>query len=111
VQLLHPYTKEWKAKLEEIELGCDAPDDDEEYGKNETEYTEWIEDDGDGDGDGDDQDDVVLDMEGGGVDQDDDDESISEEEDDDEEEEEENEQYWEKKFKKALSSSEGWRIL
>ncbi|KAL9403719.1 hypothetical protein Peur_000691 [Populus x canadensis] len=105
VQLLHPYTKEWKAKLEEIELGCDAPDDDEEYGKNETEYTEWIEDDGDGDGD--DQDDVVLDMEGGGVDQDDDDESISEEEDDEEEEEEEeNEQYWEKKFKKALSSSE-----
>ena len=103
VPLLHPYTKEWKAKLEEMELGCDAPDDDEEYGENETEYTEWIEDDGDGD----DQDDVVLDMEEGGVDQDDDgdnDESISEE--GDEEEEEENEQYWEKKFKKALSSSE-----
>ncbi|KAJ6298192.1 hypothetical protein OIU76_019351 [Salix suchowensis] len=104
VPLLHPYTKEWKAKLEEMELGCDAPDDDEEYGVNETEYTEWIEDDGDGD----DQDDVVLDMEEGGVDQDDDsdnDESISEE-GDEEEEEEENEQYWEKKFKKALSSSE-----
>ncbi|KAB5521372.1 hypothetical protein DKX38_025691 [Salix brachista] len=40
VPLLHPYTKEWKAKLEEMELGCDAPDDDEEYGVNETEYTD-----------------------------------------------------------------------
>ncbi|KAG6403845.1 hypothetical protein SASPL_136078 [Salvia splendens] len=30
--LLHPYTKEWKAKLEEMELGCDAPDDDDGVG-------------------------------------------------------------------------------
>ncbi|KAI3925308.1 hypothetical protein MKX01_035425 [Papaver californicum] len=29
-ELLHPYTKEWKAKLEEIELGCDAPYEDED---------------------------------------------------------------------------------
>ncbi|KAL5738258.1 hypothetical protein ACOSP7_031019 [Xanthoceras sorbifolium] len=62
VQLLHPYTKEWKAKLEEEELGCDAPDDDEDVtggGGGEREITEWIEDDG---GEDDDQDNVVMDM-------------------------------------------------
>ena len=37
VELLHPYTKEWKAKLEEMELGCDAPDEEEEDAAEETE--------------------------------------------------------------------------
>jgi len=33
MDLLHPYTKEWKVKLEELELGCDAPDEsDDEVG-------------------------------------------------------------------------------
>lgn len=30
MDLLHPYTKEWKVKLEELELGCDAPDESED---------------------------------------------------------------------------------
>ncbi|KAF6146907.1 hypothetical protein GIB67_002947 [Kingdonia uniflora] len=30
VDILHPYTKVWKAKLEEMELGCDAPDEDDD---------------------------------------------------------------------------------
>ncbi|PPS18711.1 hypothetical protein GOBAR_AA01877 [Gossypium barbadense] len=45
--LLHPYTKEWKAKLEEMELGCDAPDDDEDVGRHresgEIQFTDWEE--------------------------------------------------------------------
>lgn len=48
VQLLHPYTKEWKAKLEEMELGCDAPDDDDDASvgdPGDTEILDWIEDD------------------------------------------------------------------
>ncbi|RVW43013.1 hypothetical protein CK203_090072 [Vitis vinifera] len=75
VELLHPYTKEWKAKLEEMELGCDAPDDDDdEVGikadAGETTITDWIEDDGDDQDDknvdgGEDRDDVVMDIEGG----------------------------------------------
>ncbi|KAE9596159.1 hypothetical protein Lal_00031189 [Lupinus albus] len=47
VPLLHPYTKEWKAKLEEDELGCDAPDEDDEAivdDPEETEILDWIED-------------------------------------------------------------------
>ncbi|WCJ32273.1 hypothetical protein M5689_013710 [Euphorbia peplus] len=104
VPLLHPYTKEWKAKLEEMELGCDAPDDDEDYKKDETEFTEWIEDDGDVD----DQDDIVMDMEEGGTDDDDDGELGSKEEEDDDDglSEEEEKEYWEKKFEKGLTSAE-----
>ncbi|GKV02105.1 hypothetical protein SLEP1_g14579 [Rubroshorea leprosula] len=102
VYLLHPYTKEWKAKLEEEEMGCDAPDDDEdERGRNsnDVQYTDWIEDDGnedEDDGDYDYEDNVVVDMEGSG----------DEEDDSGEEEEEEDEKYWEEEFKKAVSSSE-----
>ncbi|KAK8676938.1 hypothetical protein V6N13_142496 [Hibiscus sabdariffa] len=109
VPLLHPYTKEWKAKLEEMELGCDAPDDDEDGGggrdSGEAQFTDWIEDYDDDDGGGDDdedaaedQDDVVVDIEGDG------DEEFGTEEE--ESEEEENEKYWEEEFQKALSSSE-----
>ena len=55
VQILHPYTNEWKAKLEEMELGCDAPD--EEDDDNDTEIIDWIEDEGsDGDAEFDDGD-------------------------------------------------------
>ncbi|KAK7276310.1 hypothetical protein RIF29_17449 [Crotalaria pallida] len=50
VLLLHPYTKEWKAKLEEMELGCDAPDEDDDDviadDPDETEILDWIEDEG-----------------------------------------------------------------
>ncbi|XP_050216528.1 uncharacterized protein LOC126667580 [Mercurialis annua] len=92
VLLLHPYTKEWKAKLEEAELGCDAPDDDDECKKNEEEFEEWIEEDSQG---GDD-DDVVADMEEGG----------EEDEMESEEEEEEDEKFWDEKLKKEMSSAE-----
>ncbi|KAA8526756.1 hypothetical protein F0562_009015 [Nyssa sinensis] len=113
VQLLHPYTKEWKAKLEEMELGCDAPDDDDDRSGNlgETEITDWIEDDGDdGDDDGGDTDDeddardVVLDIEGDG----DDELGIKEDEDSSVEEDE---KYWDVEFKKALSSNEAMESL
>lgn len=76
VEILHPYTKEWKAKLEEMELGCDAPDEEDEdvVGENDTEILDWIEDEGgDGDGDGD------AEFDG------DDDENDEEEEEDEEE--------------------------
>lgn len=49
VELLHPYTKEWKAKLEEMELGCDAPDEEDDAivdDPEETEILDWIEDEG-----------------------------------------------------------------
>ncbi|XP_007021788.2 PREDICTED: uncharacterized protein LOC18594233 [Theobroma cacao] len=101
VPLLHPYTKEWKAKLEEMELGCDAPDDDEDdrgRDSGETQFTDWIEDDGGGDEEVEDQEDVVLDMEEGGHE-----EFRTEGE---ESEEEEDEKYWEEEFQKAVSSSE-----
>jgi hypothetical protein len=76
VEILHPYTKEWKAKLEEMELGCDAPDEDEDIvGDNDTEILDWIEDEGsDGDAEFDD---------------DDDDDDEGDDDDDDEEEEDE----------------------
>ncbi|TYH64556.1 hypothetical protein ES332_D07G274700v1 [Gossypium tomentosum] len=111
--LLHPYTKEWKAKLEEMELGCDAPDDDEDVGRHresgEMQFTDWIEDDyggrddddDDDDDDGEeaeDQDDVVLDIEDKG------DEELGTKEE--ESDEEEDEKYWEEEFQKALSSSD-----
>lgn len=101
-QLLHPYTREWKAKLEEMELGCDAPDEDEEedvHRKNpgETRFIEWLEDDGNDD-DEDEQDDVIVDMERGG-----DDELGAKEEDSGAEEDAE---YWKEEFEKAISSGE-----
>ncbi|PPD94867.1 hypothetical protein GOBAR_DD08101 [Gossypium barbadense] len=74
--LLHPYTKEWKAKLEEMELGCDAPDDDEDVESGEMQFTDWVEDDY------------------GGRDDDDDDGEEAEDQDNVEE------------FQKALSSSD-----
>ncbi|XP_012445527.1 uncharacterized protein LOC105769438 [Gossypium raimondii] len=107
--LLHPYTKEWKAKLEEMELGCDAPDDDEDVGRHresgEMQFTDWIEDDyggrdddDDDDDEAEDQDDVVLDIEDKG------DEELGTKEE--ESDEEEDEKYWEEEFQKALSSSD-----
>ncbi|KAL8167625.1 hypothetical protein V2J09_009124 [Rumex salicifolius] len=100
VELLHPYTKEWKAKLEEMELGCDAPDDDEEEygfktsGSGGKEFTDWIEDNGDNY----DEDDTVIDVKG----EVDDELSTGEEEDLDPEEDE---GYWENEFKKSLNSN------
>ncbi|OIT00197.1 PREDICTED: uncharacterized protein LOC109228751 [Nicotiana attenuata] len=104
VMLLHPYTKEWKAKLEEMEMGCDAPDDDDDYGSNnkgETEIVDWIEDDEDGeDGDEDEgQYDVDLDPRGS----EDDDLGIKEDEDSSQEEDA---TFWDEEFKKALGSNE-----
>ncbi|KAM6550330.1 hypothetical protein CsatB_000138 [Cannabis sativa] len=93
--LLHPYTKEWKAKLEEIELGCDAPDDDESdmrVGGGSGEIVDWIEEEEE------EEDEVVVDEE----------EEDSEEEDEDEEGDD---KYWEDEFKKALTSSEGMENL
>ncbi|KAL6196621.1 hypothetical protein ACLB2K_032235 [Fragaria x ananassa] len=118
VKLLHPYTKEWKAKLEEWELGCDAPDSDDAdlpINAAEKEFTDWVEvddedgnegedeDDGDGDGDSGEESDVVIDMEKGeddilGVQ----DEDLSEEEDD---------KYWEDEFRKAATSAEAMEKL
>ncbi|KAB1216482.1 hypothetical protein CJ030_MR4G018577 [Morella rubra] len=111
VRLLHPYTKEWKARLEEVELGCDAPDDDEEdRGGNagETDIVDWIEDDDDDDAeeqeleaDDDEQDDVVMDM--------DTDEEVGDDEMEIEEEDsnvEEDQKFWEDEFKKAVSSAD-----
>ncbi|XP_052178369.1 uncharacterized protein LOC127792076 [Diospyros lotus] len=115
VPLLHPYTKEWKAKLEEMELGCDAPDDDDDdyRGANgrETGVVDWMEDDGeddivvdmdmeaDGDGKLGMKDDIVvdMDMEADG------DGTLGMK---DAEEEEGNENYWNEEFGKALSSNE-----
>ncbi|XVF78833.1 hypothetical protein PTKIN_Ptkin14bG0168900 [Pterospermum kingtungense] len=102
--LLHPYTKEWKVKLEDMELGCDAPDEDEDDrlgDSGEAQYTDWIEDDDAGGGEEkeeEDQDNVVIDMEEGGNE-----EFETEEEEYDEEEDE---KYWEEEFQEAVSSSE-----
>ncbi|XP_020089254.1 uncharacterized protein LOC109710876 [Ananas comosus] len=97
-ELLHPYTKEWKVKLEEMELGCDAPDESES--DDETQITDWIEDDHDDtvDADEEEEDNEVID--------------VGAEEDEEEEEEEvernpeESEEYWNEQWKKAVSSSE-----
>ncbi|KAM5586260.1 hypothetical protein ABKV19_005256 [Rosa sericea] len=117
VKLLHPYTKEWKAKLEEWELGCDAPDSDDAdlpINAAEKEFTDWVEVDDEDDNEGEDEDDnddgsdgeesdVVIDMEEGeddvlGVK----DENLSEEED---------EKYWEDEFEKAATSAEAMEKL
>ncbi|XP_019154125.1 PREDICTED: uncharacterized protein LOC109150618 [Ipomoea nil] len=99
VPLLHPYTREWKTRLEEMELGCDAPDDDDYYRggskKGEVEIVDWIEDYGNEDGEDDDeddnQDDEILD---------------SAEEEEDGEDPEEDPKFWEDEFNKAMTSTE-----
>ncbi|XP_043716859.1 uncharacterized protein LOC122664897 [Telopea speciosissima] len=105
VHLLHPYTMEWKEKLEEMELGCDAPDEDEDV-VGETEVTEWIEDDNDDDDDEEEEEqdeEVVMDMEEG----DEDALGIKEETSS----AEENEKYWDEEFKKAVRSPEAMENL
>ncbi|CAN8259335.1 unnamed protein product [Cochlearia groenlandica] len=111
IELLHPYTKEWKAKLEEMELGCDAPDEDEisiSRDSEKAEFSEWIEDEADNDGEEeeeeeeDDDDNMVVNVEG-------DDEDLEEDSLEGEVEEmdpEEDERYWEEQFKKATSNAE-----
>ncbi|XP_010910293.1 uncharacterized protein [Elaeis guineensis] len=90
MELLHPYTKEWKAKLEEMELGCDAPDDSEsENGDQvESQVTAWSEDDEE------DEDDAVID--------------VGEEEDNEEvaTDRKESAEYWIEQWKKAMRSSD-----
>ncbi|XP_050368797.1 uncharacterized protein LOC126786876 [Argentina anserina] len=112
VKLLHPYTKEWKAKLEEWGLGCDAPDSDDAdlpINAAEKEFTDWVEVDDEDGNEGEDKDDsgeesdVVIDMKEGeddvlGVK----DEDLSEEND---------EKYWEDEFKKAATSAEAMETL
>ncbi|KAF5181333.1 2-C-methyl-D-erythritol 4-phosphate cytidylyltransferase [Thalictrum thalictroides] len=104
IELLHPYTKEWKAKLEEMELGCDAPDDEDE-----DHNVEWIEEDddeedsdNDNESDEDEDEDVVMDIESG-----DDELGMMEEN----EGPEESEKYWEEEFEKAIRSSEAMESL
>ncbi|KAK6134682.1 hypothetical protein DH2020_031607 [Rehmannia glutinosa] len=118
VMLLHPYTKEWKAKLEEMELGCDAPDDnDDRTGENE--IVDWIEDDGndddvddgksdemdDDDDDDDVLDDVILDEKEVG------DEELGIGKGEDDSEPEEDAKYWDEEFKKAMRSNEAMEKL
>ncbi|CAA6666851.1 unnamed protein product [Spirodela intermedia] len=98
MELLHPYTKEWKARLEEMELGCDAPDgSDEEEG----EIVDWIEDD-------------VVDEEG------EEDLVIDEEESEDDEvlgaggevsDPEESEEYWNEQWKRAMKEPDAMEGL
>ncbi|XP_010036531.2 uncharacterized protein LOC104425526 [Eucalyptus grandis] len=110
-ELLHPYTKEWKAKLEEMELGCDAPDDEDDWSgsRSDNEIVDWIEDDDDDDAEEEeeeeegDQDDTVMELEDGG-----DDESGIE---DDNTDEEEGEKYWQEEFNKAANNSERMEML
>lgn len=119
VPLLHPYTKEWKTKLEEMELGCDAPDDDGGSGFHshnaklgDKEFTDWVEDEKEGDYDDDDDseddydvdDDVVMDTNEG-----DDELGLKEEEEDSDPEE--NENYWKEEFEKAIRSNDAMENL
>ncbi|KAK9985106.1 hypothetical protein SO802_034631 [Lithocarpus litseifolius] len=103
-----------------MELGCDAPDDDEDglsSNAGDTEVVEWIEDDGNDEEEeeeeeeeedeciveNDDDDDVVMDSEEGG-----DDESGIEEED---LSVEEDKKFWEEEFRKAVSSADAMEKL
>lgn len=126
IQLLHPYTKEWKAKLEEMELGCDAPDEDDDLGvtSGDDEIVDWIEDFGDKDNVDDDEEeeymdepdedeDEILDMKLHGND-----EVTDTEEDGDDESEvdedstpEEDVEYWDNEFRKAVSSADAMEKL
>lgn len=74
IELLYLYIKEWKAKLEEMEFGCDVLDEDEDEVINsgsleKGEFFEWVEDEG-GDSEmeeeeeEDDDDNMVVDVEG-----------------------------------------------
>lgn len=106
VLLLHPYTKEWKAKLEEMELGCDASDDESDHDHNEGEVVDWIEDEGDDDGeDGgidvedEEEENIVLDAQEAGEDE------LGMKEDEDANTEE-NPEYWTEQFSKAMTSNE-----
>lgn len=101
MELLHPYTKEWKAKLEEMELGCDAPDGEESSNSEKAEFSEWLEDDGEEveEEEEEDEDNMVVDVEGN-------EEEESVEGEIEESDSEEDEGYWEDQFEKALSSAE-----
>ncbi|KAI9078328.1 hypothetical protein K1719_039704 [Acacia pycnantha] len=126
VLLLHPYTKEWKAKLEEMELGCDAPEDDTADASvddsGETEILDWIEDDEGGvDGEGitenddDDDDDEEEEDYGDGSDDDRDRpldmEDIGDNDEDTFTEEDGDEISWNEKLRKALGSGEAMEKL
>ncbi|KAJ1271730.1 hypothetical protein BS78_06G148600 [Paspalum vaginatum] len=100
MDLLHPYTKEWKVKLEEMELGCDAPDDsDDEVGDaDEIEVIDWIEDN--------EVDDV---MDGGDDDYEDEEDVTDADADlgaDEVENSQDSEEYWDEQWKKAMRSSD-----
>lgn len=107
ILLLHPYTKEWKVKLEEMELGCDAEDEEEAVG-DDVEVTDWIEDDGGNNEDGDENEDVVIDMDGDGDDSDD---VLGVGDDEEDLSDEKSKKYWEDKFKNALNSNEAMEAL
>ncbi|KAI3702781.1 hypothetical protein L6452_28533 [Arctium lappa] len=104
IELLHPYTKEWKAKLEEMELGCDAPDEIDDGGS-KTEVLDWIEDEDE------DEDDIVVDAELSEVEDDEDDEEDDGDDNDDESSLEEDEKYWEEEFEKAVNSNEEMEVM
>ena len=99
MDLLHPYTKEWKVKLEELELGCDAPDEsDDEVGDDYgIEVADWVDeneaddvlDGGDDDYEDEDETDTQEDMEPDGV------ENIVD-----------SEEYWDEQWKEAMRSSD-----
>ncbi|XP_062183810.1 uncharacterized protein LOC133887841 [Phragmites australis] len=94
MELLHPYTNEWKVKLEEMELGCDAPDEsDDDVGDDDgNEIVDWIEDDEGLDDEGDDDyEDAEL---------------VDTKEADEIENSEESEKYWDEQWKKAMKSSD-----
>jgi len=124
VELLHPYTKEWKAKLDEMELGCDAPDEEDDAtfdDPDETEILDWIEDEGsDGDANitdededeedliddyGDEDQDLVMDMEESK------DGKFHAMEEDTLSDEDEKDFNWNEEFQKALSSGEAMENL
>ncbi|KAL6650971.1 hypothetical protein ACP70R_009896 [Stipagrostis hirtigluma subsp. patula] len=99
MDLLHPYTKEWKVKLEEMELGCDAPDEsDDEIGDDDgNEVLDWVEDD--------EADEVIDD----GDDYYEDEEVVDTKEEleaDEVENREETEEYWDEQWRKAMKSSD-----
>ncbi|KAG5064328.1 hypothetical protein JHK85_005511 [Glycine max] len=124
LELLHPYTKEWKAKLDEMELGCDAPDEEDDAtfdDPDETEILDWIEDEGsDGDANitdededeedliddyGDEDQDLVMDMEESK------DGKFHAMEEDTLSDEDEKDFNWNEEFQKALSSGEAMENL
>ncbi|KAM0029136.1 hypothetical protein Hdeb2414_s0018g00522271 [Helianthus debilis subsp. tardiflorus] len=111
VELLHPYTKEWKAKLEEMELGCDAPDENDDGGSS-LEVLDWVEDDENEEED----DDIVIDAELDDVETEDDNNDGSDGDgdgdgDDDGDGLDEDEKYWEEEFKKAVNSNEEMEVM